>query len=114
MIHVGIIEMGMFNYLLLTITCPRCGIKAEMEAEFRFGLMDLTRYRIGDQIHWDGQGTKIPQTRSEDGNYNNEAYVVCPDCNRDFWVNVSVRNDVIMNATVNETKQPYISNDTEV
>ena len=43
--------MGMFNYLLLTSTCLRCGVKTEMEAEFLFGLMDLTRYRIGDKIH---------------------------------------------------------------
>lgn len=100
--------MGMYNTLLLTITCPRCGVEAEMEADFRFGLMELTQYRIGDQLRWDGMGVKTPETRPEDGNYDDEAYVVCPHCERDFWLTVSVRNDVIVGASIDASKQPYI------
>jgi hypothetical protein len=103
--------MGMFNYLLLNTICPRCGVGAEMEADFRFGLKDLTRYRIGDQLRWDGMGVKTPETRPEDGNYDDEAYVVCPHCERDFWITVSVRKDIIVGAIVDKTKQPYISDE---
>ncbi len=101
--------MAMFNYLMLTIICPRCGAEAEMEADFRFGLRDLTYYRIGDRLRWDGMGVKTPETRPEDGNYDDEAYVVCPHCELDFWLAVSVRHDIIARATVDTTKQPYIS-----
>ena len=103
--------MSVYNYLLLKIICPRCGIEADMEAEFRFGLRELTYYHIGDRLQWDGMGVKTPETRPEEGNYNDEAYVVCPHCERDFWLNVSVRNDIIVSATVDPTKQPYISDD---
>jgi hypothetical protein len=101
--------MAMFNYLILNITCPRCGVEAEMEAEFRFGLRDLTHYRLGDRLRWDGMGVKTPATRPQEGNYNDEAYTVCPHCERDFWLAVSVRQDIIVRAAVNPSKQPYIS-----
>jgi hypothetical protein len=103
--------MAVYNYLLLNITCPRCGVEAEMEAEFRFGLRDLTHYHIGDQLRWDGMGVKTPGAHPEDGNYDDEAYAVCPHCKRDFWLAVSVRKDIIVGATVDTTKQPYISDD---
>ena len=100
--------MGMFNYLIMTIACPRCGIETEIEAEFRFGLRELACYRIGDQLRWDGSGSKTPQARPEGGFYDDEAYAVCSHCNLDFWLNVSVRNDLIASATVNVAKQPYM------
>ena len=100
--------MSIYNYLILSITCPRCGSEEEMEAEFRFGLRELTRYHIGDQLRWDGTGIRTPRTRPEGGNYNDEAYVVCPKCNRDFWLNISVKQDIIVSATPAPDKQPYI------
>jgi len=103
--------MAVFNYLSMNIICPRCGIEAEMEAEFRFGLRELTHYHIGDQLRWEGMGVKTPETRPENGNHDDEAYAVCPHCERDFWLTVSVRKDIIVGATVDTSKQPYISND---
>jgi hypothetical protein len=102
--------MALFNYLSLIIRCPRCGAEAEMEAEFRFGLRELAHYRIGDQLRWDGIGVKTPAKRPDQGNYDGEAYVVCPLCKRDFWLVVSVQEDVIVSAAVDSTKQPYIAN----
>ena len=103
--------MAVFNYLILNIICPRCGIEAEMEAEFRFGWRELIRYHMGDSLRWDGLGVKTPETRPDNGNYDDEAYVVCPQCERDFWLDVSVRNDILVGATVNTAKQPYIPDD---
>jgi hypothetical protein len=34
--------MGMYNLLKLTIVCPWCDTEGDVEAEFRFGLRDLT------------------------------------------------------------------------
>src|SRR5512146_1564709 len=103
--------MSVYNYLLLKIICPRCGVEAEMEAEFRFGLRELTYYHIGDRLQWDGMGVKTPETRPDGGNYDDEAYAVCPHCQRDFWLAVSVRKDIIVAASVEPTKQPYIADD---
>lgn len=103
--------MALFNYLSLTIPCPRCGCDADMEAEFRFGLRELIHYQIGDRLRWDGPGLKTPETRPDQGNYDDEAYVVCPLCKRDFWLAVSVRDDVIVGAAVDPQKQPYIADD---
>lgn len=100
--------MALFNYLTLNIICPRCGVETEMEAEFRFGLRDLSHYHIGDQLQWEGMGVKTPETRPVEGNYDDEAYVVCPNCERDFWLIVSVRKDILVSATVDSIKQPYI------
>jgi hypothetical protein len=103
--------MGLFNYLMVNAICPRCGVEAEMETEFRFGLKDLTRYLIGDQLRWDGIGIKTPETRPEGGNYDAEAYVVCPHCDRDFWLIVSIKEDIIASAVINTTRRLYISDE---
>lgn len=103
--------MGLHNYLLLELTCPRCGKTAEMEAEFEFGLMELTQYRLGDRLQWDGLGVKTPPVRPENGNYENDAYVVCPQCERDFWLVITVKNDVIVEAKIDATRKPYIPDD---
>jgi hypothetical protein len=100
--------MSLYNYLLLTTTCPRCGAEGEMEAEFRFGYRNLTYYRLGDSLLWDGMGIKNPRERPAGGDYDDEAYVVCPFCERDFWLRVSVRNDLITSASVDSTREPYI------
>lgn len=82
-----------------------------MEAEFRFGLRELTQYRIGDRLQWDGLGVKTPSVRPENGNYEGDAYVVCPLCERDFWLVVTVKNDVLVDARIDTTRKPYISDD---
>ena len=100
--------MAVFNYLTLDLICPRCGITSEMEAEFRFGLRELIHYRIGDSLRWDGAGVKTPESRPENGNYIGEAYAVCPKCERDFWLTVTIKDDLIFSAVVDPTRAPYI------
>jgi hypothetical protein len=100
--------LAIFNYLCLNVICPRCGVETEMEAEFRFGLRELIHYHLGDTLRWDGPGVKTPDTRPDNGNYSGEAYVVCPHCQRDFWLKVDVIEDVLGSATVDPTKAPYI------
>lgn len=86
----------------VNLPCPHCGTSAEIEAEFRFGLPDLSRYEIGDTLRWrDG-------TRPPDGNLDGEAYTVCPRCGRDFWLRVQVREDVILWAEVDASRQGYL------
>jgi hypothetical protein len=103
--------MALYNSLLLNITCPRCGARVDIEADFRFGLRELTLYHIGDQLCWEGLGVKTPEVRPDGGNYEGEAYAVCPSCERDFWLRVTVRNDVITEAIVDTSKHPYIPDD---
>jgi hypothetical protein len=103
--------MGLFNYLIFNTVCPRCGLEGEIEAEFRFGLKDLSRYRIGDQLRWDGMGVKTPEIRPKGGNYDDDAYAVCPHCEKDFWLNVSVRQDIITNVEIDNTREPYITDE---
>jgi len=94
--------MGMFNYLQVNLPCPRCGVSAELEAEFRCGPPDLKRYEIGDTLPWQGA------LRPPDGNFDGEAYAVCPHCGRDFWLRVQVREDVILWAEVDASRQGYL------
>lgn len=103
--------MGMYNILKVTLDCPRCGEKAEMEAEFRFGFLNLDTYRIGDTLKWDdrGKGLRFPKQRPPNGDYVGEGYVVCPACNKDFWIKITVRHDRIVSAEIDPDKPGYIS-----
>lgn len=98
----------MYNVLNLVMICPRCGVSSAIEAEFRFGLRNLTQYQLGDTIKWEGKGTKTPTHRPPGGNYLGEAYAVCQHCQRDFWLRVIVRADTIASVELDSTRQPYI------
>jgi hypothetical protein len=78
-----------------------------LEAEFKFGHMDVLNYRVGDAPRWGG-GLRTPRRRPVDGNYIGDGYVECPSCRRDFWVTIDVVHDVIQSVEVNPAKPGYL------
>ena len=82
-----------------------------MEAEFRFGLLDLSKYHLGDKIRWEdrGRGLRFPKRRPQRDSYTDDAYAVCPICHKDFWLSVTVAGDIITEANVNPSKAGYIA-----
>jgi hypothetical protein len=99
--------MSLYNYLEVTARCPHCGTVSTFDTEFRFGLRELTSYRVGDRLTWEGKGVRTPAHRPEDGNYVGEAYAECPVCKRDFWLNVCVEHDVITSYEVDADRPGY-------
>jgi len=102
--------MSMYNILKFTTRCPRCGNIAPMEAEFRFGLLNLDVYELGDTIRWsvNGHGLRFPKRRPENGDYIGEGYVECPKCHKDFWIKIVVNSDRIERAEVDVGRLGYI------
>ncbi len=81
-----------------------------MEVEFRFGLLNLDVYKLGDIIKWsdEGRGLRSPKARPENGDYTNEGYAVCPVCQKDFWLTIVVKTDHIERADIVINKSGYI------
>ena len=53
--------MGAYHLLVVERRYPRCGATAEMEVEFKFGVLtDMDTYRLGDAIHWGEPGLRFP------------------------------------------------------
>jgi YD repeat-containing protein len=68
------------------------------EVEFKFGLMDVIEYRISDMLDWGKErkgGVRFPKVPPADGNYAGECYAVCPVCDKDYWVDITVSDNVI-------------------
>ncbi|GLZ30164.1 hypothetical protein Lesp02_23540 [Lentzea sp. NBRC 105346] len=103
--------MSIYNYLEVTAPCPHCGVVSTLNAEFRFGLRELTSYRVGDQLTWEGKGVRTPTHRPENGNFAGEAYAECPACGRDYWLNVRVEHDVIISYEVDADRPGYVKPD---
>jgi hypothetical protein len=92
------------------MTCPHCHVLASMEIELFFGdTRNLDIYAIGDSYKWIPR--KIVQNggRPENGNLDGEGYAGCPNCQKDFFVKVVVRNDHIKNVSPDTEKAAYIS-----
>jgi hypothetical protein len=103
--------MAMYNLLNVQMRCPHCGNVSEMQAEFRFGFLNLDTYSLGDKLRWTdehGNGLRFPNERPTGGNYIGEAYVECPVCHKDLWLTVWVVNDIIERAEYDPTKKGYI------
>lgn len=99
--------MAAFNTLHAKLTCPRCGWCGEVEVEFRFGLRDQLNYRLGDRLTWAGGARGKPLRRPEHGDLDGEGYVDCPNCGKDYWVDIRVRDDVLAGVQVDEGRSGY-------
>ena len=100
-------NMSIYNYLLMRTICPWCFEESDVRAQFRFGLRDLREYRIGDRLEWKGRGVRTPRLRPPGGDFDSEAYVECPKCGREFWLQVTIRGDVIRSAIVDVDRDDY-------
>lgn len=100
--------MGIYNTLVVELVCPRCHERATCEVDFRLGLLELRTYRLGDALRWAGGYRNKPLRRPDEGTVEGEGYTVCPRCEKDFWVHVEVRNDLIVAATPDPARPGHI------
>jgi len=102
--------MAMYNILVVRMTCPHCSNVSNMEAEFRFGFLNLDQYQLGDKLRWDdhGGGLRHPRQLPDGGNYSGDAYVECSICHRDFWLVVNVENSIIKSVCIDPTRKGFL------
>lgn len=100
--------MGLFNVLEVNVTCPRCHREVYVQAEFRFGVVNVETYRLGDMLPWVGERPSIPKVRPEGGNYKGEGYAVCPLCDVDFYVDIEVKNNILVSAVPDPSRPGYV------
>jgi hypothetical protein len=101
--------MSAFNYLLVDMICPRCGISSPQEIEMFFGSADLHEYNLSQRVHWGVAGGPDRGGRPKNGTMIGDGYSVCPVCNKDFHVKIHVYADVLESVEVNKDRMPYIA-----
>jgi predicted nucleic acid-binding Zn ribbon protein len=94
--------MGMYNLLDIQVVCPNCQKEVLTEAEFKIGFLNLDKYRLGEKLRWNdnGKGLRVPKVRPTNGDYEGKAYAECPTCYKEFWLQVSVKDDILAMAQV--------------
>ena len=100
--------MGAYNRLLAEMECPRCGSVDICEVEFRLGRLDFREYHLGEVLTWAGGHRHKPLRRPDGGTTRGEGYAECPSCERDFWVTVEVRDDVLTTVIADPDRPGYI------
>jgi hypothetical protein len=103
------VAMGTYNTLQTSITCPHCSALVNVEIEMRFGnTLRMERFVIGDHYRWVSGRAVQNGGRPEKGNFDGEGYTGCPQCRRDFFVKVMVREDKIESVKPDMEKAAYI------
>lgn len=101
--------MGMFNYLLAHMICPRCHESVDVKVECFFGYRsEMKTFHLGDSYEWWPRKAVQNGGRPPDGNIDGEGYTECPACRKDFFVKVIVRGDIIQGVEPDPNKLPYI------
>lgn len=100
--------MGLYNLLSATMVCPRCNQTVELEIQIYIGHKQLYSYRIGDAVNWlpnsDVEHGGFPPSGSMEG----EGYTECPQCKKDFFLVVQIRDGKIAGVNPDLSKKPYI------
>jgi len=102
--------MGTYNTLRSSLACPRCGAVAETNVDCHFGdTSQMIELKIGDRYPWVPR--KQPQNggRPENGTVAGEGYMECPQCHKDSFLRVIVRDDVITVVEPDRDRHGYIS-----
>ncbi|HCB03466.1 MAG TPA: hypothetical protein PLZ93_10945 [Nocardioides sp.] len=98
--------MGIYNFVRVMVTCPRCGSEVSTLAEFKLGFCDLTTYDEGDKLTWSGRDQRH---RPPNGDADGDGYAECPLCELDFWLVITVRADRIQRPEVDRERPGYIA-----
>jgi hypothetical protein len=104
--------MGTYNYLPVTMDCPRCHETVDVIINCYFGYTsEMKTYRIGDHYEWRPRKAVQNGGKPEGGNADGEGYADCPACDKDFFVRVVVRGDIIQGVEHDPSKPPFIGDD---
>jgi hypothetical protein len=79
-----------------------------MTVDLYFGFRDQLSYKLGDKCRWTSSPLVKNGGRPAEGSLDGEGYTVCPLCQKDFFVIVAVRNDIIEGAQPNFARKPLI------
>ena len=99
--------MGVYNCLYAELECPFCKLSNQKEIEIKIGFLNLIYYKLGNKIEWTDGLKGLKGKRPLNGDLIGEGYVVCDPCDRDFWVDVVIKNDIIVQVTINKKKEGY-------
>ena len=79
-----------------------------MEIELFFGdTRGMSICAIGEPYQWIPQKAVQNGGRPKNGDLDGEGYCECPLCQRDFFVRVRVRGDILEGVQVNNEKPGY-------
>jgi len=98
--------MGTHDELKVRLDCPSCGrVGTVTPVEVIVGASDYNECRLGDEVHW--LRGKSPQNggRPPGGNLTVDAYAECTVCGTAHGVDVEIRNDRYLSATIRESTQ---------
>jgi hypothetical protein len=97
------------NHIRAALPCPRCGETREHEVGAMLDGQGAGHedYRLGDRVDWLPGRERDEGGRPADGNLTTEGYVVCDVCNKDFFVVVNIRGDVLTAVEVDESRPGY-------
>ncbi|MES2793698.1 MAG: hypothetical protein V4719_29055 [Planctomycetota bacterium] len=100
--------MSTHNELHVVMNCCRCGVQNTFSLEVFGGRGELLTYSIGDTVQWNTRGSPAKGGRPPEGCCTFSGYGVCDQCGKDFFVNVDIRNDVIVGVSCDHQRAPYI------
>ena len=100
--------MALHSLVISEMNCHRCGEPGCFEIEVFVGPINVNMYRVGDSFEWEPRRAVQNGGRPPSGDLDAQGYTVCPACERDFFVTVAIRGDIVTSATPDPTKEPYI------
>jgi len=104
--------MGTCNLLRASMTCPHCNTAVDLEIEMRFGdTRNLAEFVVGERYLWIPGRAIQHGGRPKNGDFVGEGYSECPQCRRDFFVEVILCEDTITAVRPDLQKAGYIPPD---
>ncbi|GKX57417.1 hypothetical protein SOASR030_35290 [Leminorella grimontii] len=92
--------MSTHDILHAVCVCPRCEASDVYEIEAFFPSGNLCQYQLKDEL------INVTKNRLQES-FTAEGYVECPHCKKDFFVDIRVKDNVILSVSVS-SKNGYI------
>lgn len=98
--------MGLYNVLEVDgIRCPCCDRVCSCRIEFRFGVIDLLEYHLGDELLWIGNRKSFPREKPKLNEWAGEGYATCNECESDFYVTILIVDNHISHVYVDLSRE---------
>ncbi|MBO6933817.1 MAG: hypothetical protein JJ863_02540 [Deltaproteobacteria bacterium] len=103
--------MATYNFHRAEITCPWCYRAHTFQLQFKLGRGGLNDYAVGDRIEYVGLAPVHEGGRPPNGDWDAEGHGECPSCERDFFVDLAVRGDVLVGADRTSVRKAFMAGD---
>ena len=107
--------MGRYNNFICALECPTCHQRSEIDFQADVGLLEWTRFHLGDQVFGNPPQTKdapiAPAPGLEHSDFWSHGVGMCVKCKSNVYARIEIRSNKVDRITLVQSPPDHLAFD---